>query len=54
MNPPSCKMATFLVGYWLLVYQFIEISNQMAKFQAKGLHDPPVYGVKLYKLASFD
>ena len=29
MNPPFCKMGAFFLGPWLLVYQFIEISNQM-------------------------
>ena len=29
VNPPSCKMNTFFLGPWLLVCQFIDISNQM-------------------------
>ena len=28
-EPPSCKTATFFLGPWLLVCQFIEISNQI-------------------------
>ena len=29
VNPPFCKMVAFFLGPWVLVCQFIEISNQM-------------------------
>ena len=43
VNPHFCKMATFFIGPWLLVCQFMEISNQMesngkvSNFEMKNL-----------------
>ena len=45
VDPRSCKMGTFLLGPWLLVCQFIEISNQMeltcevSSFEYKNLYN---------------
>ena len=55
LDPPSCKTSTFFLGPWLLVCQFIDISNQMETTgEVSSVEQKNLYNALLCKKNSFD